>query len=134
MNFETGRDGRRDRFVAWRRPCQLSQGGAMSCDISINVTGSSVYINCESPCPTGSEPVPGVVTYVEDIGDGTATSFLITHSLGTSDVLVSVRSNPSGVVGQGDPVVAILGPDQLSVGFAAPPAAGEYRVLVLAAK
>lgn len=67
--------------------------------------------------------------HVESIGDGTATSFTITHSLGTYAIRVAVVENSTG-----DVVLAgfdYSGKDAVIITFAAAPTASQHRVVVV---
>ncbi len=67
--------------------------------------------------------------YAEDIGDGTATLFTVTHSLGTRDVVVQLRQNASPWEYVGADVRAAT-TTTVTVQFLTPPAAGAYRILI----
>lgn len=68
---------------------------------------------------------------VADIGDGAATTFTISHSLGTRDVVVQVRQNasPWEYVGV-DARATTTGTVTVQFAPTAVPAAGAYRVLI----
>lgn len=72
------------------------------------------------------------LAYAATIGDGSTTAFTLTHALGSSDVVVSVRevATPFRVV---DATVAIINTTQVTVTFAVAPATNAYRVTVVAA-
>jgi hypothetical protein len=97
-----------------------------------------VTVNCgaESPAPTGSPvpptPSPNARVFTRTLGDGLNTVFTVAHGLGSSDVLASVRSVLTGVIGQGDPVVTVTSPNEVTISFPVPPITDEYRVVVLA--
>lgn len=69
--------------------------------------------------------------YVVAIGDGTTTSFTVTHSLGTQDVMVSVveSASPYEIV---YPNVYATSVNTVTVAFAIAPTSGRYRVVVTA--
>lgn len=96
-----------------------------------------VDIDCESPTPTGNGETPSpspVSTHVQTIGNGTDSSFTVTHGLDSDFVLTEVRHVPTGEIRNVSPVVSVLDRNSLSVTFSAPPSADEYAVYVLAVK
>lgn len=71
----------------------------------------------------------GGATYAADIGNGVATSFALTHGLGTRDLSVSVRRNS----GAYDVVLAdteLTDADTVTVRTVTAPSAAQYRVIV----
>ena len=75
----------------------------------------------------------GLSKYVENIGDGTETSFVVTHNLGTKDVIVrvyNVATNETVLVNEG---VLLDTDDSITIKFTTdtPPAEDEYRVVVI---
>jgi len=67
--------------------------------------------------------------YAADIGDGTATTYTVTHSLGSTDVVVSVRDTATN-----DQVIADIShatANTITVEFDTAPATGAYRVVVV---
>jgi hypothetical protein len=89
-------------------------------DSGISVSGSGVAIDT------------AVVArkYSTTIGDGSATSFTVTHGLSTQDIVVMVRQagSPYGVV---DCDVAAASTSTATVAFAAAPSTNQYRVTVI---
>ena len=67
--------------------------------------------------------------YTESIGDASATTFTLTHNLGTEDVTVQVRKVSTGAVVFA--AVVIDGLNSVTVDFIAAPAADEYRVVIV---
>ena len=65
----------------------------------------------------------------ETIGDGTSTSFTITHNFGTRDVSVEVRETSGNYYSVVTPVA--FNEDTVVVTFANPPSTNEYRVTVI---
>lgn len=65
----------------------------------------------------------------ETIGDGTSTSFTITHNFGTRDVSVEVRETSGNYYSVVTPVA--FNEDTVVVTFANPPTTNEYRVTVI---
>lgn len=64
------------------------------------------------------------------IGDGSATQFVVTHNLGSMDVVVMVRESaaPYNVVYAG---VQIIDANSVRILFGGAPTAGQYRVIVI---
>ena len=65
----------------------------------------------------------------QTIGDGTNTSFTITHNFGTRDVTVQVRETSGNYYSVVTPVA--FNEDTVVVTFASPPSTNEYRVTVI---
>ena len=65
----------------------------------------------------------------QTIGDGTNTSFTITHNFGTRDVTVQVRETSGNYYSVVTPVA--FNEDTVVVTFATPPLTNEYRVTVI---
>lgn len=66
--------------------------------------------------------------YAADIGDGTATSFALTHGLGTRDVVVVIYDNSTYEEVITD--VVLTSTSVVTVSFAAAPASNAYRVVI----
>jgi hypothetical protein len=66
--------------------------------------------------------------YSADVGNGTDTSIVVTHSLDTRDVLVEVFRNSTGATELCD--VTRSSTTQVTLGFDSAPAAGALRVVV----
>lgn len=67
--------------------------------------------------------------YAETIGDGVATTFVITHNLSTSDVITSVYEISTGNYIFAD--VSIDSVNAVEASFSVAPTSGQYRVLVI---
>lgn len=96
-----------------------------------------VTVDCESPAPTGNGDTPPpnpVSTFSQLVGDGTNTSFTVTHNLDSDFVIPSVRHVSTGEIRYAGPVVAVLDRNSLSLTFSAAPAVEEYAVYVLGVK
>jgi hypothetical protein len=78
--------------------------------------------------PTGLEAHWDSKNYASDVGDGSATSYAITHSLETLDVIVQVYEKSSGATVFTD--VERTDTDTVTLIFATAPASNAYRVLV----
>lgn len=78
--------------------------------------------------PAGVEAHHDSKNHAEDVGDGSATSYAITHSLETLDVIVQVYEKSSGATVFTD--VERTDADTVTLIFASAPASNAYRVLV----
>ena len=78
----------------------------------------------------GGEPVPAIRTFSQVIGDGTSTSYAVTHGFSNADVLYTVRNLATGEVDVYD-VAGTSQPDVLTLSFAAPLPVNSARVTVL---
>lgn len=67
--------------------------------------------------------------YSADIGNGSSTSIAVTHSLGSKDVIVSVRQTADDVEVECD--VTMNSTSQVTLGFETAPASGALRVTVI---
>lgn len=67
--------------------------------------------------------------YSTAIGDGSATSFTVTHNLGTRDVNVELQSASTFEIVEADIIAATT--NTVTVSFASAPAASSYRVTVI---
>jgi hypothetical protein len=71
----------------------------------------------------------GQTRYRETIGDGTSTSFVISHSLNTKDVIVHLYDVSNGLSLAVD--VSRISVDQVKIDFQSAPASQSKRVLIL---
>jgi hypothetical protein len=78
--------------------------------------------------PAGVEAHYDAKNFASDVGDGSATSYAITHSLETLDVIVQVYEKSSGATVFTD--VERTDTDTVTLIFASAPASNAYRVLV----
>ena len=78
--------------------------------------------------PAGVEAHYDAKNYASDVGDGSATSYAITHSLETLDVIVQVYEKSSGATVFTD--VERTDTDTVTLIFATAPASNAYRVLI----
>ena len=68
--------------------------------------------------------------YAASIGDGSATSYTVTHNLGTKDVTVHVYDNSSPYA-QVETDVEHSGNDTVAINFASAPTSNQYRVVIV---
>jgi hypothetical protein len=66
--------------------------------------------------------------YAANVGDGTATSFALTHALGTRDVVVAIYDNSTYEEVFAD--VVLTSTSVVTVSFAVAPASNAYRVVI----
>lgn len=67
--------------------------------------------------------------YAANIGNGALQTFAITHNLGSTDVVVSIRENASGAMI--DAAVTVTDANNISVSVNSTPATDAYRVVVI---
>lgn len=72
---------------------------------------------------------PGITSFAQNIGDGTLTTFTVTHNLGTLDVNASVfrLATPFNEV---EPEIQHTSANVITLLFSLPPTAGQFRVFV----
>jgi hypothetical protein len=76
--------------------------------------------------------VPATVAYTAIIGDGAASSFVLTHNLGTKNVIVALRDRATDRLVDAD--VVATSTTQVTVAFgSAVPTTNQYQVMVFAA-
>lgn len=68
--------------------------------------------------------------FVTTIGDGSATSYTVTHNMGTKDIIVQVSDATTFEVVYAN--IAITTDNEIALNFASAPAANAYRVIVIA--
>ena len=68
--------------------------------------------------------------YVSNIGNGSATSYTLTHNLGTRDVIVQIIDNTTYEVVVADIVMATT--NTVTVAFATAPTSNAYRAVIIA--
>lgn len=76
-------------------------------------------------------PTPSTATYNATIGDGTATSFTVTHSLNKANIFVSVRDVSTGYFVYPD--IRYTSTNAVVLEFVDPPTSGQYYVAVIGA-
>jgi hypothetical protein len=67
--------------------------------------------------------------YVSNVGNGSNTSFALTHGLATTDALVQVFRNSDGVQVEAD--IARTDSATVTVSFATAPTSNQYRVVIV---
>lgn len=72
----------------------------------------------------------GVRKHAEDIGDGSATSYTVTHSFSTKDVTVQIYDNSSPYA-QVETDVEHTSTSAVTIKFASAPTSNQYRVVVI---
>lgn len=98
-------------------------------------TGTTLDVGAGTGITVNADDVAidtAVVTrkYAVDIGDGAATSYAVTHNLGTRDVHVTVYTN-SGVYDTVECDVERTTTNQVTIKFTTAPASNAYRVAVV---
>ncbi len=104
-----------------------------SSGLQLTSTGLSVLTAAGSGIVVGATGVavdPAVVNrkYSATFGDGTSTTFTITHNLNTLDVITQVRDVATGAVSYADIVNATV--NTVTVSFSTAPAANSYRATI----
>lgn len=70
--------------------------------------------------------------YTTTLGNGTDTSYTVTHNLDSLDVLPIVRDIATGSLTVAAPTVTAIDPNSARVDFAAAPTADQYQLTLLA--
>ncbi len=97
---------------------QIGAGSSYTAGTGIDITGNTISIN----------PAVTVRKFAQTVGDGSAVSIAVTHSLNTLDVQVQVVEIATGATVECDVVRNTV--NQVTVGFTTAPAANTLRVLV----
>lgn len=108
------------------------QGNASSATEAGNVTGTVAIANGGTGGTTASAARTnlGVASFKQSIGDGSTTSFVITHNLNTIDVIVQLYDDTT----VNDTVYADVqrnNVNYITVLFNSPPSANQIRVLIM---
>ena len=93
--------------------------------------GAGIVVNADSVTvdrTTNGSIVP--LKYAQAFGDGAATSYVITHNLGTQDVEVTVYTN-SGVFDEIECDIQHTSTNTVTLLFSVAPTASQYRVVVM---
>ena len=91
-------------------------------NISITASQVSDFCNAVSTCIAANEQ------YTVSIGDNSATSFAVTHNLGTRDVMVQLYDNSSYDTVYAD--ITRNTTDQVTIAFTSAPSTNDIRVLI----
>lgn len=118
----------------------LSQGtaneanyGALNLATPANITGALPVANGGTGAATAAlaRAALGVPSkFAAAVGDGSTTSIVVTHNLGTQDVVVMVYT-ASGNFAKVTVEVQITSANTITLIFAAPPTSNQYRVVVI---
>ena len=107
-------------------------------DFSVNVDDSTIEINTDTLRVKDSGITDAKLAstfakaYSTDVGNGADTSIVVTHSLGTRDVIVQCYDNTTPW-GQVYPEVQHTSTTTVTLEFASAPTSNQYRVTVMAA-
>ena len=116
---------------------QFGAGNSYGAGAGLTLSGSTFAVN---PVASGGIVATGagvsvdttVVArkFAQTLGDGSTTSFTVTHNLGTQDVMMQVRqtANPFAEV---ECDMAATSATTSTISFASAPATGAYRVLIV---
>lgn len=119
----------------------INTGGAIEVKVNttdgLEVTGSGLGINNGAGLTFSSGALVldtangyGVRKYAVSIGDASATSYTVTHNLGTKDVTVQVYDNSSPYA-QVEADVEHTGSNTVTIKFAVAPTLDQYRIVVV---
>lgn len=78
-------------------------------------------------------PEPEARSYTTAVGDGTQTSYTVTHGLGTRDPFYVLRDTASGVLDGSEASVTVLDENRVRLDFTTAPASGAASVTLLKA-
>lgn len=114
---------------------QLNSAAGYTAGNGINIAGSTISAKAGTGITVTSGGINADTTvlaqkYSTTIGDGSTTSFTITHSLGTQDVLIQVRqaASPYQVVYTDCEATSTT---QATIQFSSAPTSNQYRVTVI---
>ena len=117
--------------IVWE---QFSGAGTYIAGDGLTLTGTTFAVGAGTGISVGSDTVSVntavvVTKYAANVGDGTATSYTVTHNLGTKDVIVSVYDNTA-------PFAEVICDVQhtsttaITLLFSVAPTSNQYRVVV----
>lgn len=91
-------------------------------------SASAARVNLGASAANASATLPQKLAF--DVGDTSATSFVLTHNLNTRDVMVQIaeKSSPYGVVLADVELTTV---NTVTVGFATAPSNNQYRVTII---
>lgn len=96
--------------------------------IIYNTTSKTLKIsNGSTWLPLGTGGVSGIQKYIENVGDGAATGYTITHNLNTEDVTVSLYEGKKTVFAE----VEILDENSIKVSFSKSPALNAVKAVII---
>lgn len=92
-------------------------------------TTSKTFKYCDgtSWLAVGTGGVSGIQKYIENIGDGAATGYIITHNLNTEDVTVSLYEGKKTVFSE----IEILDADSIKVSFSKAPTTNAVKAVII---
>lgn len=96
--------------------------------IIYNTTSKTLKISNGSTWqPLGTGGVSGIQKYIQNVGDGSATGYTITHNLDTEDVTVSLYEGKKTVFAG----IEVLDENSLKVSFSKAPTTNAVKVVVI---
>lgn len=113
---------------------QFNGSQAYAAGDGLTLTGNTFDVGAGTGISVGADTVSidtavVVQKYASDIGDGSTTSIVVTHNLGTKDVTVAVYDNTTPW-GEVYPEVRHTSTTQVTLVFAVAPTTNQYRVVV----
>lgn len=118
--------------VTW---VQWGAGSSYTAGTGIGISGNSISADLGTGLTLSSNSIVPNRTYVpfryaQDVGDGSTTTYTITHNLGTRDVVVAVIEN-SGSYNAIITDWAAATTNTITLTFATAPTSNQYRVVVI---
>ena len=101
---------------------QIDMNGLKITELGAGVAGTDA-VNVDQLTASGPQG------FAQNIGDGVLTTFTLTHSLGTLDVVTQVVEITTGNYIWAD--ARVVSTSQVSVSFGAAPSTDQYRVLIV---
>lgn len=96
--------------------------------IIYNTTSKTLKISNGSTWLTlGTGGVSGIKKYIENVGDGAATGYTITHNLNTEDITVSLYEGKKTVFAE----VEILDENSIKVSFSKAPTTNAVKAVII---
>lgn len=113
---------------------QFSGLGSITAGAGLTKTANTLDVGAGSGISVAADSVAidtAVVVrkFAADVGDGAATSYVITHNLGTRDVVVQVRDNTTPYAVMGVDMEA-TSTNTVTLRFAIAPTSNQYRVII----
>lgn len=116
-----------NKGVASGYPSLDSNGRVPASQLATGTASSSTYLRGDG---AWAEPL-AATTFVQTIGNGSATSITVTHNLNTRNVLVSVKRSSTYAEVEVDVVATTV--NAVTLTFATAPASNEFFVTIVAA-